>query len=160
MIDNIPRPSGRPGEVIVHPIILALLVLWIINDHVLKAWLANAWTGKLSDVASLAVFPLLPFGLYEVACARLKRPPRHADAVLLASLAATGFVMASINTWAPAAEAYRWGLAAAQQPFRCLLGGFTCPPFRPVFLTVDPTDLITLPALVIPWFLARGRGAV
>lgn len=147
-----------PGDAIRHPIILAMLVLWAVNDHVLKSLFANGWTGKLSDVAGLAVFPLIPFCAYEIACAFRGSPPRHARTVLLLSLLATGTFLIGVNTSETMADAFRIGLGAAQWPFRSLWSlttGGGVPNLAPVLHTVDPTDLWTLPALLIPWAVAR-----
>jgi hypothetical protein len=64
--------------------------------------------------------------------------------------------MASINLFDPAAWIYRHGLAVAQWPFRAAFG-LELPSHSPVHLTMDPTDLLTLPALLIPWLLATRR---
>jgi hypothetical protein len=146
----------RPGDCILHPLILGLLVLWAVNDHLLKDWWANALTGKLSDVAGLAVFPLLPLSVYEIVCGLRGRSPGHARAVLVASLAAVGAVMVGINTSPAWADTYRVGLGALQWPFYCAysgLSGAELPGLVPVVLTRDPTDLWTLPALFIPWWV-------
>jgi len=152
------EPLTGPGESICHPLILGLLVLWAVNDHILKELFANGWTGKLSDVASLAVFPLIPMCVYQCVCALRGRAPLHADKLLLASLVATGAVMIGINISGPWASAYEIGLGAAQWPFRAmwdLLGGAEAPPLTTVVLTMDPSDLWTLPALWIPWRITR-----
>jgi hypothetical protein len=155
------NPQGRPGDSFLHPVILGFLFVWALNDHLLKAAFANVWTGKLSDVASLAVFPLIPVCCYEIGCAWRGVEARHTQRVLWLSLLATGAVMAGINTWQPMADSYRWGLGLLQWPFRSLwqlLNGAGAASLKPVFLTQDPTDLWTLPALVIPWWVASRSG--
>jgi hypothetical protein len=62
--------------------------------------------------------------------------------------------MATINTIGVAADAYRWGLGAAQWPFRAVYA-WSLVPIQPVRLTEDPTDLFTLPALIVPWYVVR-----
>ena len=148
----------RAGDCLRHPLTLGMLVLWVVNDHVLKALLANAWTGKLSDVAGLAVFPLIPVAAYELTCAVRGRVPRFRRTILLVSMAATGTLLAGINLSEPLANAFRVGLGAAQWPFLCLWSVFfesAVPPLTPVYHTMDPTDLWTLPALAIPYWIAR-----
>ena len=139
-----------------------MLALWAVNDHVLKSALANAWTGKLSDIASLAVFPLLPLCTYQLLWAFRGLRTSHTNLVLLVSLVATGGVMVGINVSDLCAEFYRVGLGVAQWPFRCLWGLITdgsTPPLRRVVLTMDPTDLWTLPALIIPWWVGNDKDA-
>ena len=149
-----------PGGVIRHPVIVTLLILWVVNDHILKSVLANTFTGKLSDVTSLAVFPLLPYCIYEIVWALRGKTLRHAHLVLGLSITATAAVMIGINISESWAEAYRVGLGAAQWPFRCLWSIATGDGFRgigTVKLTMDPTDLWTLPAVLIPWRITRNR---
>jgi hypothetical protein len=138
---------------LLRPAVLVCLALWIVNDHVLKAAYASWWTGKLSDVASLAVFPLVPYAAIDLWRARRGLPPPP-PMVLVGWIAATGLVMATINTIDLAGDAYRWGLGAAQWPLRALRAGALVP-IRRVQLTVDPTDLLTLPALIVPWYVMR-----
>lgn len=152
--------DDSPGGSLRHPAVLAMLALWVLNDHVFKSAFANTWTGKLSDVASLAVFPLLPMCAYELVCAYRSRPAHRRRAILLTSLVATGGVMVGINICDLCAEGYRVGLGAAQWPIRALWGLVwegTIPPLRRVILTMDPTDLWTLPALALPWWVGRTR---
>ncbi len=145
-----------PGAVLTHPVIIAMLVLWIVNDHLLKDLLANALTGKLSDVASLAVFPLIPVTMYEIWCGLRGHEPKYMKPVLLLSLASTGSVMIGINVSAYWADAYRVGLGLCQWPFYAIahfISGDTLPPTHTVHLTMDPTDIWTLPSLAIPAWL-------
>jgi hypothetical protein len=141
------------ADYLLRPVVLAGLLVWIVNDHVLKATFASWWTGKLSDAASLVVFPLVPYAAIDLWRARRNLPPPPL-ATLVLWIAATGLVMATINTIGVAADAYRWGLGAAQWPFRALFAG-SLVPIQPVRLTEDPTDLLTLPALIVPWCVVR-----
>jgi hypothetical protein len=148
----------RPGDCIRHPLILSLLLLWAVNDHLLKPWLANALTGKLSDIASLAVAPLLPLCFYEIVCGLRRLEPVHARAVFALSLLAVGALMVGINTSQSVGDAYRVGLGALQWPFRCLISWFSgadTPALAPVFLTRDLSDLLTLPAMCVPYWVVR-----
>ena len=141
------------ADYLLRPVVLASLILWIVTDHVLKATFASWWTGKLSDVVSLVVFPLVPYAAIDLWRSRRNLPPPPM-ATLAFWIAATGLVMATINTIDVAADAYRWGLATAQWPFRALYAG-SLVPIQPVHLTMDPTDLLTLPALIVPWCVIR-----
>lgn len=136
---------------LLHPLTLLGLALWVVNDHVLKSACPCWWTGKLSDVASLAVFPLVPYAVADLWRARrgLPPPPR---AVLVGWILATGLVMITINTLPLAADGYRWGLGAAQWPIMALRA-WAWPALHPVRLTEDPTDLLALPALLVPGYV-------
>lgn len=147
-----------PGEILLHPVALASLALWIVNDHVLKHACPGALTGKLSDVASLAFFPLLPIAVRELVLSRGGAKVAPSRAWSLGWIVATGLVMATINTIDVAADVYRVGLGWAQQPFRSVLAGAWVAP-RPVALWMDPSDLVTLPALLVPAVLSGVFGA-
>lgn len=136
------------------PAILAIALL-VLNDHVLKARFGTWWTGKLSDVAGLAVFPLLTCAALELAGGR---PVGRRGVVIAAALTGVGF--AAIKLWGPAGELYRVGLAAAQWPFRALAAlahGDALPAVGRVQLTADPTDLLALPALAVSIWLVSSR---
>lgn len=149
-------PLGSASAALRTPLVLAALALWALNDHVLKEAFSSGWTGKLSDVTSLIVFPLLPVAALELwREVRRSAPPGNGHLVFW--VIATGSVMATINTLDSAALAYRHGLGAAQWPVfaaHALLGGRSLPPLHTVALTMDPTDVLTLPALLVPLRLA------
>ncbi len=154
---NAPQESRFfPGAVLLHPLVLGSLVLWFANDHVFKPFHPCWLTGKLSDVTSLIVFPLLALAVVEMHGVSSRRAR---TCWLLVCVSATGLVMATINLFEPAAFAYRWGLGTAQWPLRAtrVLFGDALPAVQPVQLTMDAGDLMTLPALLVPLFLAWPR---
>lgn len=134
--------------------VLAIAVL-VVNDHVLKARAPGLVTGKLSDLAGMVFFPLL------LAAAAEMLGIRRGRAAVIAAAIATGAVFAAIKLWAPAGDAYRVGLAALQWPFRVLAAAVTdtaIPGLGRARLTADPTDLVVLPALIAPvWLASRWR---
>lgn len=137
--------GARPAEMVTHPLAVAALITLIVNDHLLKArfhhLLAGHLTGKLSDVAGLAVFPILVVGGIEVGRWMTRRPPpRRGPSHLVAALV-TVVAFGAIQTVGPATEAYRH-LAAV------LIDG-------PVSVTADPTDLLTAPAALLGWLLVE-----
>jgi hypothetical protein len=146
---------SRTADALIHPAALAALLVWLVNDHWAKAAHPGWTTGKLSDVASLIVFPLIPIAALALWRRRRGGPP-PGPPWSAAWLLATGATMAAINLFDPAAWVYRHGLALAQWPLRALgsiAAGADLPAHAPVHLTMDPTDLFTLPALVVPWLL-------
>lgn len=129
--------ARRPARALAHPLWWVALLLLVVNDHLLKAagWLPGAVTGKLSDVAGLLVAPALLAALLGL---------RTRRALGLAH-AAVGAGFAAINLWPAAARALE--AATAVTPF-------------PWQVTVDPTDLLALPALLLSWTVlvpAMGR---
>lgn len=121
------RPELHPARALVSPAWLAALVVLAVNDHLLKGsgLLPGAITGKLSDFAGMIVAPVLLAALLRV---RTRRG-------LLACCAAVGAVFAGINVSPAIADAWSW------------LMGFVWP----WHITVDPTDLVALPALALGW---------
>ncbi len=122
------RPDLRPGRALLTPTWLAALALLGVNDHLLKGagLLPGGLTGKLSDVAGLIVAPAL---LAAILGLRSRRG-------LLFCHVAVGAVFAAINVSPAAADAWSW------------LMGLVGPAW---VITVDPTDLLTLPALGLGW---------
>lgn len=152
------RAGAAPGDGLRHPLILGLLVVWALNDHVLKDHFGNQWTGKLSDLAGLAVFPVMLLSAYEIVCALVGREPRVRRQILWISLLATGTCMVGINLSAGWANAYALSLSLAQWPFQALgslLTGDPTPQLATLKVTMDPSDLWTLPALSIAWWVGR-----
>lgn len=152
-----------PGAYLLHPAIVVSLVLWICNDHIFKGQWPGLVTGKVSDVVSLIVFPLLLVTAIEKTCNWLSSMPLSArghNYLLIFAALATGSVMASINLAEGAATLYEWGLGYAQWPVRGALAlgrGSSLPVVEPVQLWMDPSDCWTLPVLAIPLFLGWRR---
>ena len=116
-----------------HPITLCAIGLMLINDHLLRLNWPSWWTGKLSDVAWLAFFPLV------LAVVLSLLLPRREKAVEVGAFALTGVVF-TLGKTIPAIH----GLITAM--LEALLD-------QPIGLRLDPTDLITLPALLIGWWV-------
>ncbi len=136
-----------PGRSLLHPVALAALITLAINDHVLKAAFPNALTGKLSDLAGLVVFPLLLTSILEVAWPRLDR--RN---VVLASIVVTLVGFTFVKTTTLGAGAFGWTLGIGQ--WLLTLGPLRAAALAPAAVTVDPTDLIAIPAvLVAAWIV-------
>lgn len=132
---------------------MACMVVLVFNDHVAKDRWPSVVTGKLSDFAGLAFFPLLLVSLAEALRWAFRREAWQLGrvAVLIACLA-TGVAFSAIKLWEPAGDAFRLANGVARWPVDAvvsLLGGEGLPALRPVRLVADPTDLVALPAL---WF--------
>lgn len=143
-----PDRAGRAGwpfdEALAPMPVLALVVL-VLNDRVLKVHAPSALTGKLSDVAGLAVAPLVLTAAIDsllYVAARLGAPVDWTLRrwKLLASIALTGGVFVAVKL-AP----------AASRALADLLAGV----FGQAAIVTDPTDLFTLPALALAWWHGR-----
>lgn len=148
-----PRPSEPfPASALPHPLVLGAVVLLILNDHVFKTRWPSWWTGKLSDVAGLAMFPLVLQALWELARARAGRTFRPSLAVLVTCVLLTGLCFSATKVSVDAARLWQWALGGLQWPARvawALVTSSRVPSVAPVAHTVDVTDLFTLPALLV-----------
>lgn len=122
------RPELRPARALLSPTWLGALAVLGLNDHLFKGAgvLPGGLTGKLSDVAGMIVAPVLLAALLGVQSRR---------GLLLCHIA-VGLVFSLINLSPACADAWSWLMG---------LVGF------PWAITVDPTDLLTLPALALGW---------
>lgn len=160
------RVSDRltPGELLLHPIVLASIGLIIVNDRVLKHTVPGVLTGKLSDVAGMVFFPLLLVSLAESALWVFRRHSwalGPAAVVTAATVVGVSFVLT--KTWHPAAAAYRSVLGYVFWPAYAvvdLVRFRPLPSIRRFDVVQDLTDLVALAALVVPVRIARSmRGA-
>lgn len=122
------RPELRPARALLTPTWLGALAVLGLNDHLFKGGgvLPGALTGKLSDFAGMIVAPALLAALIGV---------RSRRGLALCTLA-VGAVFSLINLSPAAADAWSWLMG---------LVGF------PWAITVDPSDLLALPALALGW---------
>lgn len=120
----------RPERALLHPLWLGALALLIVNDHLLKGsgLLPGVLTGKLSDLAGLVMAPALFATLVR---ARGRR-------ALLWSHLAIGVVFAAVNLSPAMARGFEGLMALGPLPWH---------------ITVDPSDLLALPALFVSWRL-------
>lgn len=148
----------QAGAGLLHPLPIAAIVLLAANDHLFKAWWPGAVTGKLSDIAGLAFFPLLLQAAWEIAGGRVA-----ARAVLAACAVATGAVFALANALPAADHAYEIALGTLQWPAYALValaGGEPLPALARVAHVADTGDLLALPALLLAFAARRPAAAV
>jgi hypothetical protein len=139
------------GEALLHPLCLVCGALWWANDNFGKVYVPSWFTGKLSDVTSLVVFPVFIWSVLDGLMVLVQGLPwfQHFSRrrnLLRALAAGTGVLFAATKLSTNVADVYR----AAWGNFYALVGGTF--PDGTVRLrathTVDPTDLLTLPALL------------
>jgi hypothetical protein len=149
-----------PGDALLHPVPIAAIALLVINDHVLKAAFPGPLTGKLSDFAGLAFFPLLLVSAVEVAAAGLRRWRGPSRGLLVAAIIATGLAFAVVKAVPAGTVAYGAGLGLLQWPLRTAAAAMTgqpAPGVAPVDAATDPSDLVALPALALAWLIGSAR---
>ncbi|MBI5515898.1 MAG: hypothetical protein HY909_19105 [Deltaproteobacteria bacterium] len=156
-----PEPVAPPmaGESLLHPVALAALALLLLNDHVLKQRFPGWWTGKLSDLAGMALFPLLLMGLHEAAAGAWTALPPPGRRALVGYAIGTALAFAAIKCWAPAAHGYRYAMGAVRWPLGALssmMEGRPLAGVARVSLVQDPSDLVALP-FTLPAVAARWR---
>lgn len=151
---------NRRGDLLLHPVVLAALAVWAVNDHVGKEAWPGLVPGKLSDLAGVIVTPVLLLGLYELRPGgRVARP-----AVVAACVAAVGAAFVLVESVPVATEVYERGMGLVRWPAdlvrSALAGRALAGPVR-VQLWADAPDLITLPFLAVPLVLGlrHARGA-
>ena len=144
--------AGVALDRLVAPIPLAALALLVVNDHVLKQSHPGWLSGKLSDVAVVALLPFLfvaACDLLAMAAPRVTPPGRRA---LIASAIAAAALFTAIELVPLIGDAYRWGLGVAQwvpAATASVLTSDSLPTIHPVPLTHDPSDLLAVPFAVV-----------
>lgn len=137
---------------------MALLIL-VVNDHVAKRTFGNALTGKLSDFAGLALFPLLLITVFEaIRWVLLRSQWPLSQRWLAGAVVSTGLAFTLTKTWTPMGHIYRALYSTAQWPLRTtteLVAPGLSSSSSSIQLARDPTDLIAIAALVVPLLVGR-----
>ncbi len=152
----------EPADALLHPVTLLAIGILLLNDHVLKETWPGLVTGKLSDFAGLVFFPLLLTGAWELGLfvARRWHEPTAREVILAVIATGAGFVF--VKTTVLGAEAFGWLLGALQWAIGLppgLLSGHVTSSIRPASVVADPTDLVALPALLLPAWIGLRRAA-
>ena len=163
MIAGLRHEPIRPpqaADLLLHPVALVALAVLVLNDHVLKAAYPGFLTGKLSDIAGVALLPLVLVAGWELLGAALGRGSGPRPRVLGAAILVTGIGFAVVKLLPPAAEAFGWVLGAVQWPFALASGlvaghALLAPAAAPI--VADPTDLLALPALWLAAWVGAAR---
>lgn len=146
-----PRTALKPVlpiEEFLHPLPLLALGILAINDHWLKgSGVLPGWlTGKLSDVAGLFFFPLLCTALARsVASVPLGRRVALRPWMLASTIVLTTILFTLLKT-SPAFVAWFEATSPKLDPTGLV---------RHVDVTLDPTDLLTLPVMAFTWLHGR-----
>lgn len=144
--------QGSRGDLLLHPLVVVTLVVWAVNDHVLKEAWPGLVTGKLSDAAGVVVAPVILIGIYEL------RPGgrRAGPTVVVGCAAAVAVAFAMVEILPAAAGVYEQTMGFARWPYDLASGlasgDGVAGPVR-VQLWQDAPDLLTLPLLFVPLLL-------
>ena len=139
-----------PGATLLHPIVLLSIATFIVNDHVLKPELGGRLPGKISDVAGLIFFPVLVAALVDFALPGTRA--RRGEVLIVAAIA-TAVTYTAMLLVSSVGETYEVFFGTIQWPLRvarAMAMSATVPGLVPVSFAADPSDLITLPALIVP----------
>jgi hypothetical protein len=158
VIDASERRRAVPADALLHPLALAAIGVLLLNDHVLKDAAPGLVTGKLSDVAGLAFFPLVLLGAWEVAQTAVGRWNRPSVRALALSVVVTAIAFGLVKTTELVAGAFATTLGAAQWAIRlALAAGHGASEMVPTLVVRDPTDLLALPAVLIAAWIGASR---
>jgi hypothetical protein len=142
------------GDGLLHPVPIAAIGLLLLNDHFLKAQFPGPLTGKVSDFAGLVFFPLFLQACWEVALRLAGRDSIASPRVLAASIAVTAVIFVGIKINADVNHVYvavlgwLYGVATSIGQGAARTTSVAA---------MDVTDLLALPALLIPLGLGLRR---
>jgi hypothetical protein len=149
-----------PGDALIHPFSIAALALLLVNDHVLKSAAPGFVTGKLSDFAGLAFFPLLLLSAWEILLVSVGRWRAPSTRALQIAVGATAVGFISVKTLPAAAAVFAYLLSVSQWMLALpvhALAGESLGAATAVAVVVDASDLFALPALLVAVWVASSR---
>jgi hypothetical protein len=158
------REHRRPIEdAVLHPAVLASLVVLVVNDHWGKARWPGPVTGKVSDVAGLVFFPVLLAGLLGLLIDGVRRVSRRGGdpapvALLRCASVVTVVGFSAVKSSPTIAAGYSDALGWIQWPVRAavaLATGGGVPAHTAIVVRADPWDLLTLPAVLVALWAGR-----
>ena len=152
---SVPETRLLRRALLLHPVTLAALVLWLVNDHILKGVFPGVFTGKASDVAGLVAFPVV---LLATCPERLVARLGVMRAAWL-SVAAVAAVFVAINVSETLSNVVGYLLSLVPRAFAALRSRSFVPLFflGPSGHVADLPDLYVLPFVLVPAALAHRR---
>ena len=140
-----------PGDVLIHPAIVASLGFLLLNDLYLKSEHPGPISWKLSDLAGLAFFPALLFALIEITSSLVHRRPVLLSSRWMWFLAGGTAMSFALLKSIPA-------LAGIAERANDIALSLALSSRGPTTFTQDASDLFALPAvLVAVWVGNRWR---
>lgn len=142
------------GDWILHRVFLFGIVGLLLNDHVFKACCPSYLTGKASDFLGMIFFPMFLASSFELFARSIRISWRLGRIGIGACVIATGVVFAAINLVHSFAEIYRELVASV---YLALGWPATRSQIISSVHVMDPSDLLALPALIVPYWIAHYR---
>lgn len=139
------------------PVTIVALTVLVANDHWAKARFPGPATGKVSDLAGLLVFPWVLVGFVDAAGWVVGRRSPEPRRVLWWSVAATALGFAAVKASPDVAAWWSEGLGWVRWPARAVVAavaGRPLPEVVPLVVRADRTDLLMLPAVIVPVFVS------
>jgi hypothetical protein len=137
------RAFNRALHALAHPLSVGAVLLLLLNDHLLRHVSPSWLTGKLGDWTWLTFAPLIA-----AAALAWLVPKKHPHQERIVG----GLAFVSIGAWFTLAKTTPLVHGLTGQVFEALFGwGYT--------IRMDATDLLTLPALLVGWWVWRGASA-
>lgn len=153
-------PGTVAADGLLHPAVLVAIGLLLLNDHVLKAFMPGPLTGKLSDFAGLAFFPLLLIGAWEVTAATARRWPGPRARPLIAAIVVTALGFTWVKMTIDGSVAFGWVIGTVGWLAASVTSWLLAAP-APIHarsvVVADPTDLMALAALGVPMVVGWRR---
>ncbi len=144
--------TDRPGSLLCRPAFVASLAVLVVNDHYLKTAHPSWVTGKLSDLAGLALAPIALVSAIEVVGSILGHQPTNRLRAMTTWSLIVGGLFAMIQTVPAATNLYATAAGATSRVAMGAIGRGAAS--GPAAVTADLTDLLTLPALAVPVLVA------
>jgi hypothetical protein len=153
-------PLPAAADALLHPVAVGAILVLVANDHVFKSMWPGWITGKLSDVAGLAFFPLAIVGIAEILLLVVGRWRGPSERTAVVASVATAVAFTLVKATALGAASWSIAMGAAQSlpamTSALLVHQRLVLPHTTIVVR-DSTDLVALPAIFVALWILRRR---